>query len=44
MGVCLIAGAKDKTIREYILDEQTVYAIPVAINRVTTISFPDFGD
>ena len=40
MGVCLIAGAKDKTIREYILDEQTVYAIPVAINRVTTISFP----
>lgn len=40
MGVCLIAGAKDKTIQEYILDEQTVYAIPVAINRVTTISFP----
>ena len=40
MGVCLIAGAKDKTIQEYILDEQTVYVIPVAINRVTTISFP----
>jgi len=40
MGVCLIADAKDKTIQEYILDEQTVYAIPVAINRVTTISFP----
>ncbi|MGO9588277.1 MAG: hypothetical protein ACLP2Y_19030 [Limisphaerales bacterium] len=40
MGVCLIADAKDKTIQEYILDEQTVYAIPVSINRVTTISFP----
>ena len=40
MGVCLIADAKDKTIQEYILDEQTVYVIPVAINRVTTISFP----
>jgi hypothetical protein len=40
MGVCLIANAKDKTIQEYILDEQTVYVIPVAINRVTTISFP----
>lgn len=37
---CLIAGAKDKAIQSYILDEQTVYAIPVATNRVTTISFP----
>jgi hypothetical protein len=40
MGVCLIAGAKDKAIQNYILDEQTVYAIPVSANRVTTISFP----
>ena len=40
MGVCLIAGAKDKAIQNYILDEQTVYAIPVSGLRVTTISFP----
>ena len=25
MGVCLIAGAKDKAIQDFILDEQTVY-------------------
>lgn len=44
MGICLIAGAKadakDKAIQEFILDEQTVYAIPVSGYRVTTISFP----
>src|SRR5665213_4168430 len=40
MGVCLIAGAKDKAIQEFILDEQTVYSIPVSGYRVTTISFP----
>jgi hypothetical protein len=40
MGVCLIAGAKDKSIQEFILDEQTVYSIPVSGFRVTTISFP----
>jgi hypothetical protein len=40
MGVCLIAGAKDKAIQEFILDEQTVYVIPVSGYRVTTISFP----
>ena len=40
MGVCFIAGAKDKAIQDFILDEQTIYAIPVATNRVTTISFP----
>ena len=40
MGVCLIAGAKDKSIQEFILDEQTVYSVPVSGFRVTTISFP----
>ena len=40
MGVCLIAGAKDKAIQDFVLDEQTVYSIPVSANRVTTISFP----
>jgi hypothetical protein len=40
MGVCLIAGAKDKAIQDFILDEQTVYSIPVSGFRVTTISFP----
>jgi hypothetical protein len=44
MGICLIAGAKadakDKAIQEFILDEQTVYVIPVSGFRVTTISFP----
>jgi hypothetical protein len=40
MGVCLIVDAKDKAIQDFILDEQTVYAIPVSANRVTTISFP----
>lgn len=38
--VCWIANAKDKAIRTFVLDEQTVYVIPVATNRVTTISFP----
>jgi hypothetical protein len=37
---CWLAHAHDKAIQTYILDEQTVYVIPVAINRVTTISFP----
>ena len=37
---CLAANAKDKSIQNFILDEQTVYVIPVATNRVTTISFP----
>ncbi len=40
MGVCLIAGAKYKAIQDFILDEQTVYTIPVSGFRVTTISFP----
>ena len=44
MGVCLIVGAKadakDKAIQDFILDEQTVYVIPVSGYRVTTISFP----
>ncbi len=39
-GVCLIAGAKDKAIQDFVLDEQTVFSIPVSANRVTTISFP----
>ena len=39
-GVCLIAGAKDEAIQDFVLDEQTVYSIPVSGNRVTTISFP----
>jgi hypothetical protein len=39
-GVCLMANAKDKAIQEYVLDERTVYAIPVSQDRVTTISFP----
>lgn len=37
---CVPANAKDKVIKEYVLDEHTVYAIPVSQNRVTTISFP----
>jgi hypothetical protein len=40
IGVCLVADAKDKAIQEFILDEQTVYAIPISVNRVTTINFP----
>jgi hypothetical protein len=40
MGACFIAGAKDKAIQTFVLDEQTVYVIPVSTNRVTTISFP----
>jgi hypothetical protein len=32
-------GVSD-AIKEFRLDERTVYAIPVAIDRVTTISFP----
>ncbi len=40
IAVCLVANAKDKAIQNFILDEQTVYVIPVATNRVTTISFP----
>lgn len=39
-GVCLVAGANDKAIQDFILDEQTVYTIPVSGYRVTTISFP----
>lgn len=38
--ICLAAQAKDKAIQTFILDEQTVYVIPVATDRVTTISFP----
>jgi hypothetical protein len=40
LAVCLAANAKDKAIQEFTLDQQTVYAIPVSVNRVTTISFP----
>ena len=40
MGICLIAGAKDKAIQDFVLDEQTVYVIPVSGFRVTTVSFP----
>jgi hypothetical protein len=40
LAVCLVASAKDKAIQELVLDEQTVYVIPVSVNRVTTISFP----
>lgn len=40
IATCLIADAKDKAIQNFILDEQTIYVIPVATNRVTTISFP----
>jgi hypothetical protein len=38
--VCFAANAKDKSIKEFVLDERTVYTIPVSQNRVTTISFP----
>ena len=46
MGVCLIAGAKDKAIQDFILDEQTVYAIPVSglPRHDHQFSRPDFGD
>jgi hypothetical protein len=37
---CLTAAAKDKHIKEFVLDERTVYSIPVSTERVTTISFP----
>jgi len=40
LAVCLAANATDKAIQEFTLDQQTVYDIPVSINRVTTISFP----
>jgi hypothetical protein len=40
MGVCLSANANDKAIKEFVLDEQTVYPIHVSTDRVTTISFP----
>lgn len=40
LGVCLVASAKNKAIQLFTLDESTVYVIPVATNRVTTISFP----
>lgn len=40
MCLCLAANAKDRAIQEYTLDEHTVYSIPVAQDRVTTISFP----
>lgn len=40
IGLCLAANAKDKAIQNFVLDEQTVYSIPVSVNRVTTISFP----
>jgi hypothetical protein len=36
----LVVHAKDKAIQNFVLDEQTVFIIPVATNRVTTISFP----
>src|SRR5882724_9211408 len=39
-GVCLMANARDKAIQEFVLDERTVYGIPVSSDRVTTISFP----
>lgn len=38
--ICLAAQAKDRAIQTFILDEQSVYLIPVATDRVTTISFP----
>jgi hypothetical protein len=34
------SAEKSREIKEFILDEHTVYAIPVSSNRVTTISFP----
>jgi hypothetical protein len=40
MFAALAANAKDKAIQDFILDEQTVYTIPVSGYRVTTISFP----
>ena len=39
-GICLFANARDAAIQNFILDERTVYAIPVSGYRVTTISFP----
>jgi hypothetical protein len=40
MFAALVASAKDQAIQNFILDEQTVYTIPVSGYRVTTISFP----
>jgi hypothetical protein len=37
----LLANAENsKAIKEFALDERTVYSIPVSVNRVSTISFP----
>lgn len=33
-------AAKNEAVQELILDEHSVYRIPVAIDRVTTVSFP----
>jgi hypothetical protein len=35
-----ISWATSSSIKEFSLDEQTVYTIPVSLDRVTTISFP----
>jgi hypothetical protein len=37
---CATAAAKDRQIKEFVLDEHTVYTIPVSTERVTTLSFP----
>lgn len=37
---CLTGNAKYKSIKEFVLDERTVYSIPISTERVTTISFP----
>jgi hypothetical protein len=41
LGLCLNAQARgNPAIAELLLDEHTVYTIPVSLERITTISFP----
>ena len=34
------AHAAEKRVQDFVLDDHTVYAVPVSATRVTTISFP----
>jgi hypothetical protein len=40
MTLGFVALAGERPIQDWVLDDQTVFSIPVAVDRVTTISFP----
>lgn len=40
LAVCSTALAADKRVQDFVLDDHTVYSVPVSGTRVTTISFP----